>query len=352
MNQNQKKAGQMEKSIFQEYPELFGCLTDLHLHLDGSLSVQTVRKLAAMEGISLPEQDQALRERLQVPEDCTDLNAYLKMFDLPVSLLQTEAQISESVYCLQEELKKQGLMYAEIRFAPQLHTEKGMSQTQVVEAALKGLNRSDFHAGLILCCMRMEDNRQGNLETVAIAAKYRNQGVVALDLAGAEGLFKTECFEEEFSLARQLEVPFTIHAGEADGPESIKKAIAFGAARIGHGVRAIEDPALVEVLKKTHIPLEMCPTSNLNTRVVEDLKEYPLVQYMNAGVRVTVNTDNEMVSNTTVARELALLQESNSLTVRQMKEIVQNGVEASFADERQKVQMRKKIEQAFENYEL
>lgn len=321
------------------------CLIDLHLHLDGSMSLSTVRKLAQMQNISLPESDDELRRKLQVSEDCADLNEYLQTFELPVALLQTREAINESVYCLQEELKQHGLMYAEIRFAPQLHIKNGLTQEQVVEAALEGLRRSDFHAGLILCCMRMADNHQENLETIQQAEKFLGNGVVAVDLAGAEGLFATNEFAKEFQLAKKLSIPFTIHAGEADGPASIRKAIEFGAARIGHGVRALEDDKLVTMLADCRIPLEMCPTSNLNTRVFEEIKKYPIMQYLKAGVLVTINTDNMMVSGTTVDNELEKLQHAFSLTHAQIETLLINAADAAFTDIQTKNRLKQKIEE-------
>ncbi len=306
-------------------------LVDLHLHLDGSLSVDIIRKLADLQKISLEETDAQLRQRLQVEEGCTSLNEYLTKFDFPLTFLQTREGMEESVYLLQEELKKEGILYAEIRFAPQLHMQKGLSQEEVVQSAIDGLERSDFFASLILCCMRGVDNHDENLETVRIAHKYLGEGVCAVDLAGAEALYPTESFAEVFQLAKELEVPFTIHAGEAAGPESIRKAISYGAKRIGHGVRAYEDNELMKLLAKEGIILELCPTSNLNTAVFSDMKEYPLRKFMDAGIKVTINTDNRMVSGTTLQNEYALVQEAFVLSEDEVDTLRQNAVLAAFA---------------------
>ncbi|MBR2639648.1 MAG: adenosine deaminase, partial [Oscillospiraceae bacterium] len=144
-------------------------LIDLHLHLDGSLSVKSVKELAALQNIEIPEDENELLKLLRINDDCKDLTEYLEKFAFPGKLLQTKEAVALSVYNLQEELKEQGLIHAEIRFAPQLHTKKGLSQTEVVEAAIEGLNRSDFSAGLILCCMRGNDNHEENIETVKVA---------------------------------------------------------------------------------------------------------------------------------------------------------------------------------------
>lgn len=305
-------------------------LIDLHLHLDGSLSLNAVKCLAKMQNITLDSDDSALMKRLTVSADCRDLNEYLEKFDFPLSLLQTAEAVSESVYMLSEELKAQGLVYAEIRFAPQLHCRRGLSQDDVVRAAVDGLNRSDFNAKLILCCMRGADNHAENIETVNTAEKYLGKGVCALDLAGAEGLYPTSDFEDIFALASKMNIPFTIHAGEADGADSVRAAVKFGARRIGHGVRAAEDDELMRELAEKKITLELCPTSNLNTCVISDISEYPIKRLMDAGVRVTVNTDNMTVSHTTVRRELELIADAFGFDEDVINTLTQNALDAAF----------------------
>lgn len=318
-------------------------LIDLHLHLDGSLSIGSVRELAAMQGITLLESDGELKQKLQVSPDCRDLNEYLEKFSFPCSLLQRADAIAKSVENLASELKAQGLLYAEIRFAPQLHTELGLSQREVVAAAVEGLKQSGFQGNLILCCMRGDRNEKENLETVTVAAEFLGKGVCAVDLAGAEALFPTAGFEELFHYAKERMVPCTIHAGEADGPESIKDALKFGARRLGHGVRCMEDRELVARLAREGIPLELCPTSNINTSIFEDIRQYPLLQLMDAGVKVTVNTDNMTVSGVTLRSEWEKLMEAFPLTREQVKRLLENAAEAAFATEETKKWLRGEI---------
>lgn len=318
---------------------------DLHLHLDGSLSVASVRELAAMADIAIPEKDEELLGLLQVDEECRDLNEYLEKFDFTVPLLQTREALSTAVYNLEEELKALGMLYAEIRFAPQQHLTEGLTQAEVVEAAIEGLERSDFRANLILCCMRGDNNLQQNLETVRVAREYLGRGVCALDIAGAEALFPTETFAEVFAYARELGVPCTIHAGEADGPDSVITALEFGARRIGHGVRSVENGELLKTLAERGTTLELCPTSNLNTNIFEKLEDYPLRQLMEAGVRVTINSDNMVVSGTTVLNELKKLDAAFDLTEEELKTLAENAIEASFADEETKSWLRRQLEE-------
>ena len=322
-------------------------LIDLHLHLDGSLSLESVKALAKMQNIDIPDSDAEILKTLRVSEDCHDLNEYLEKFAFPGMLLQTKEGISESVYRLCEELKEQGLIYAEIRFAPQLHLAKGLTQDEVVEAAIAGAKRSTFKCGLILCCMRGNDNRAQNLDTVRAAKKYLGDVVCSIDIAGAEALFPTKDFEELFTLAKEKNIPYTIHAGEADGPESVRDALRFGTKRLGHGVRSVEDDELVKTLAKEGITLELCPTSNIHTCIFEKMEDYPIRKLMAAGVRVTVNTDNMAVSGTTLQNEMSKLIDTFGLTKEEQRIIAQNSADASFATSGTKQWINEEIERIF-----
>ena len=306
-------------------------LIDLHLHLDGSLSLKSVRDLARMQNIPVEPDDEKLLKMLQVGPDCKDLNEYLEKFAFPGSLLQKPEAITRAVENLRKELKDQGLLYAEIRFAPQLHLLKGLTQRQVVEAAVEGLKAEGVKAELILCCMRGDRNHEENMETVRLTAEFYGKGVCATDLAGAEALFPNPGFEDLFRLAWELKVPFTIHSGEALGPESVYQALAFGAKRLGHGVRSVEDPALLKRLAEEQVTLELCPTSNLNTNIFASIEDYPLLALMDAGVRVTLNTDNLMVSGVTLQSEWEKVIRTFGLSGDQILTLQKNAAEASFA---------------------
>lgn len=324
-------------------------MIDLHLHFDGSLLPRTVLELAREQGIRLPaEEPDELKLFLTAPEDCKSLNEYLEKFDLPLLVLQTKEAIRKGMYTLVSSLKEQGMLYAEIRFAPQLHTRKGLSQEQVVKAAVLGMQEamagSFFKAKLILCCMRGADNREENLQTVRTAAAFLGRGVAAVDLAGAEALYPTADYEEVFALARELSVPFTIHAGEADGAESVEAAIRMGASRIGHGVRAGEDARLLEELRERRIPLEMCPSSNVQTKAVPSLLEHPILEFLRKGLTVTVNTDNMTVSDTTVEREFGLLREKLGMTQEEHRQLLLNAADAAFLTEEERWRLRDVLE--------
>lgn len=303
---------------------------DLHLHLDGSLTPAYVIRQAKKQGMELPVWDEKeLVKYMTAPVDCKDLNEYLEKFDLPCSVMQTEDAITDAVRDVCGQMEEQGLKYVEIRFAPQLHTKKGLTQRQVTEAAIKGLpNEGALEAKLILCCMRMEDNEKENMETIRMAKEYLGKGVAAADLAGAEALYPTASFEAVFRKAKESGVPFTIHAGEADGPESIWTALKFGTRRIGHGVRCLEDEKLVEYLKEHRIPLEVCPTSNFQTKAVKG--EYPLKKMLEKGLCVTLNTDNTTVSGTSLEKEFNLAVNKLGLTEKEVETLKENAEKARF----------------------
>lgn len=328
--------------------KLHGKLIDLHVHLDGSLTVDTVKKLAHMQKIDLHQQSDAqLSEKLKAPKDCHDLNQYLERFEFPLMLMQTGAALEESCYSVLKEQHRQGLCYTELRFAPQLHIRGNLTQQEAVSWVLKGKQQAenDFGicCGIILCCMRGASNEEQNIETLKTAQQFLGNGVVAVDLAGAEKLFPTAGYADLFQTARQMGLPFTIHAGEADGPESIWKAVEYGAARIGHGIRAVEDPALMKELACLKIPLEICPTSNLNTKVVDRITDYPLREFMNYHVVITVNTDNMTVSDTSVLHELALLSDAFQVPEAAVYQFLLNAAQSIFAPDYVKKKLIEKI---------
>ena len=316
---------------------------DLHLHLDGAITTDIARELADIQGIELPTEDEEeLKALLTVPEDCTDLNDFLKCFSLPQSLLQTEDGIREAVRLVADNIKSQGVIYAEIRFSPQKLTNQGLTQEDTIKAALAGLKETDLKANLILCVSRGEDNHDANVETVELAHKYlvEDGGVVAIDIAGAEALYPTADYRDIFELARGYGIPFTIHAGEADGAESVKLAIEFGASRIGHGTRSYESEEVMNLLKSKNIALEMCPTSNRQTHAVEDMSEYPFMDYLERGIKVTLNTDDMGIEGTTLADEFRYMEKEFGLTAEQEKVILENSVEAAFTSDSVKEELR------------
>lgn len=336
-------------------------MIDLHLHLDGALSRASVRELASLQGITVPADDAQLLELMRVSPSCRDLDEFLEKFAFPCSLLQTDKGLSRAVAKLCDELENDGLIYAEIRFAPCKCCEKGMSQEDAVLAALSGLRESGalccpdissadrFAANLILCCMRGA-SEQENTETVRLARKYLGSGVCAVDLAGAEALFPNSDYSDVFALARSLGVPFEIHAGEADGPSSVRSALALGASRIGHGVRGAGDTLLLRQLADSQIPLMLCPTSNVQTCVYADVADMPVRTLMDAGVKITVNTDDPSIEGTDLRSEWVKIINAFHLTDDEVKGIMLNSVDASFASAELKTALRAKVVDGFRDF--
>lgn len=323
-------------------------LIDLHLHLDGSVPFTTIKELMTIHGLPTID-DQILRQKLSVGPDCRDLNEFLEKFAFPIHLMQTAADLQLIVFSLLKKIKKQGLVYVEIRFAPQLHTEQGLTQEEVVRAAISGLNQffnwqkmhsssqPELHANLLLCLMRLPHNYDQNLETITVAKHFLDRGVSGLDLAGAETpAFAISNYTSLFNLASQNSIPFTIHAGEAMGPESIYQALDLGARRIGHGIRCIEDTQLVAELIQNKITLECCATSNLNTKVLDQIDHYPVKKLLNQGVNVTLNSDDMTVSNIDLPHEYQLLEEKTGLTRADEKQLYLNAVTAAFCSNAEK----------------
>ena len=334
---------QLNEYVTNQELESLRCYTDLHLHLDGSITVDILKKIAAAQDIELTSTDEELRVMLQVSDDCSDLNEYLEKFPFPLTFLQCKEGLSLAVELVCKELEKRGHMYAELRYAPQLHCDAYMTQRDAIEAAIEGAKNSPIPVSLILCCMRGDDNHDKNIETIELAAEYLNKGVGAVDIAGAEALFPTQNFADLFALAREKDIPFTIHAGEADGPASVYKALEYGAKRIGHGVRSAEDDALMEKLKNDQITLECCPTSNVNTAIYSSLEQFPYRIFMDKGVKFTINCDNMSVSNTDVKQEYMALNDIFKIKRTELLQLLNNSVDAAFTTEQTKQTLKDKI---------
>jgi len=327
---------------------------DLHLHLDGAIDINIARKLAKINNISLPNSDSELNELLTVSENCESLNDFLKCFELPLSLLQTKETISEAVFLVLNKLENEGLEYAEIRFAPQLHLLKDLTQEDTIKAAIDGIKKSKIKSNLILCLMRGNNNYNENKETVELAKKYLvdDGGVVAIDLAGAEGLFKTKEYKELFELANNYKIPFTIHAGEADDYTSVDSAISYGTKRIGHCLRAIENDFTIKALKENDIYLEMCPTSNRLTKAINDMTNYPLLKFINMGLKVTINTDDPAIENTTLLDEYNYLDKLFNINESIKKQFVLNAIDAAFTTTKIKNELKTKFLNRFYKEEI
>ena len=307
----------------------------LHLHLDGAIDIDDAFKWVKEEGIKISKKD-LLRE-LQVDEECHNLNDYLKKFDLPCKLLQTCERLEITSYHLFQKLAKLNVVYAEVRFAPLKHLEKGLTLDDVVISVINGFNKANVESGImggiILSLMRGEEYEK-NKKVVDVAKKYLGKGVVGIDLAGAEALYPTKDYVKLFSYAKTLEIPFTIHAGEAAGVESIKAALDIGAKRIGHGVKVIDDEALMERVIKENILLEVCVTSNYQTEAIK--RRHPIEKLYRKGVKISINTDNDTVSGIDINREYARILQETKMDIEDLIKCNTNSIPFIFADDKTK----------------
>lgn len=316
--------------IFKALPK-----TDLHVHLDGSLRLETILELAEEGGIELPSSTlEGLRAAIGCGDNFGSLVEYLRGFEITLRVLQTEAALERVAFELAEDAHRENVRYMEVRYAPMLHTQRGLKLTKVVEAVLDGLRRAretyGIKANVIICGIR-NISPESSYEMAELAVAYKGRGVVGFDLAGAEYDHPAKHHRAAFQLVRDNNINTTIHAGEAYGPESIAQAIhVCGAHRIGHGVRLRENGDLLHYVNDHRIPLECCPSSNVQTGAVKELAAHPLKFYFDLGLRVTVNTDNRLITDTSVSKELWLVHTALGVPFRDIKSIILAGFKSSF----------------------
>jgi adenosine deaminase len=309
--------------------------TDLHVHLDGSLRLSTILELGEHEGVDLPARDaEGLRAVMHLGENCGSLVEYLKAFDVTLRVMQTEDALRRIAYELAEDAARENVRYMEVRYAPMLHTRRGLKLTTVVESVLEGLREAQEKHGIesnVIICGIRNVSAEHSLEMAELAVAYKGRGVVGFDLAGAEYDHPAKHHRAAFQLVRDNNINVTIHAGEAYGPESIAQAIhVCGAPRIGHGCRLRENGDLLHYVNDHRIPLECCPSSNVQTGAIRNLETHPLKLYKDLGLRVTVNTDNRLITDTTVSKELWLCHTRLGLGLRDIQQIVLNGFKSAF----------------------
>ncbi|GLX70730.1 adenosine deaminase [Paenibacillus glycanilyticus] len=331
---------------------------DLHVHLDGSVKPDTIRDLAKSQGKALPvaSENDDLTPWMQIDESCTSLVEYLSKFNFVLPFMQTAESLERIAEEIVEQAAASNCLYVEVRFAPILHTLEGLSASDAIKHTIAGLRRGeqmfDVKARVIVICMR-HDSIENNLEVIDAARDYYGKGVAAVDLAGDEAGFPPGLHREVFERASKYNLPITIHAGEAGGSNNVREAITeLGAARIGHGVRITEDPSVMELVKSTRTPLEMCPVSNIQTKAVSGWDTYPIRRFMEEGILVTVNTDNMTVSGTTMNLEFEMLAEHCGFTLEELAQLTRNSAEAAFLSEEEKSELREAVQQALQKLGL
>ena len=340
----------LDRQLLQSLPKVL-----LHEHLDGVLRPETVIDLARTEGYKqLPTENPVeLAHWFHQGANQGSLPKYLEGFVHTIAVMQTEEALERVAYEQAEDLSRDAVVYFETRFAPVFHTRKGLTHQQVVSAVLKGLERGrkDFgiSSGLIICAMR---NMDVSLEMAELAVDFRERGVVGFDLAGEEGGYPPKKHVDAFHYIQRQNFNITIHAGEGFGKESIWQAIQYcGAHRIGHGTRLIEDIAVAEdgkvvklgdlaqyVLDK-RIPLEICLISNVQTGAAPSLAGHPFKMFYQENFRVTLNTDNRLMSNTTMTREFQAAADTFGLGLDDFEKITINSMKSAFLPFSQRIKL-------------
>ncbi len=313
---------------------------ELHLHLDCSLSFEVVQKLR-------PEiTREEYNRNFIAPANCASLEEYLKCAQGPIAIMQTKEQLEAVTLDLFQQLKADNVIYAEIRFAPLQHLEKGLLAEEVVkivdEATTKGIRETGIEGRIILCTLRHFSEKQ-SLETVKLVERFEGTNVVGFDIAADETL-PIDNHIKAFEYAREQDIPCTAHAGEARGPESVREVLGnFHPARIGHGVKSIEDPELLNHLKKKNIHLEVCPTSNVQTGIYDSVADHQINDIYNNGNSLSVNTDGRAISNISLNEEYQKLSRHFDWQAKQFFRVNQFAIEAAFCDEETKNRLRQEL---------
>jgi adenosine deaminase len=313
---------------------------ELHLHLDCSLSFEVVQKL--YPGISRD----GYEENFIAPKNCASLEEYLKCAQAPIAIMQTKEQLEAVTMDLFQQLKADNVIYAEIRFAPLQHLEQGLSAEEIVrivdEVTSHGINETGVEGRIILCTLR-HFSEEESMETVMLAEQFKGSNVVGFDIAADETLPISNHIKA-FQYAREHDIPCTAHAGEACGADSVREVLGyFHPARIGHGVRSIEDPDLLNHLKEKNIHLEVCPTSNVQTGIYDSVAGHQIDDIYKNGNSLSVNTDGRAISNVSLNEEYQKLNSHFDWQIEQFMRVNEYAIEAAFCDEETKEKLCAKL---------
>jgi adenosine deaminase len=307
---------------------------ELHCHLDGSVRPATLIELGREYSVPMPRKTaDELREYMLV-DDADTLEEYLARFEVTISVLQTAEAIERVAYELGEDAAKDGVRYIEVRNAPILNSRGRLTPAESLEAQLRGLARAEIDYGIVarsIVCALRQLSPMVSLDLARLAVAYRDRGVVALDLAGGELGFPASAHRMAFAYARENNLAVTVHAGEGDGAESVRQAVhSCCANRLGHATRLIEDPDLMQYVNDRRIGLEICLTSNVQTGVAASYENHPLRVYFDRGMNVTLNTDNRLMSGTTLTDEYLYAAKHLNFTFDELCTLSLNGFESAF----------------------
>jgi adenosine deaminase len=307
---------------------------ELHCHLDGSVRPQTLIELGRELGVPMPRSTaEELRDYMLV-NDAQNLEDYLSRFEVTISVMQTADAIERIAFELGVDAAGEGVRYIEVRNCPLLNGRAGLSPGAALDAQIRGLERAERELGIIgrsIVCSLRQRPAEVSMQLARLAVAYKDRGVVAFDLAGGERGFPASAHATAFAYARGNDMAVTVHAGEGDGAQSVREAVhACGAHRIGHATRMIEDPALSQYVNDRRIGLEICLTSNVHTHAVASYEAHPLRQYFDRGMNVALNTDNRLMSDTTLTDEYAFAARHLDFTIEELCTVALNSFESAF----------------------
>ncbi|AND79070.1 adenosine deaminase [Streptococcus pantholopis] len=335
----------MDRRLLQDLAK-----TELHCHLDGSISMETIRLLADMAGIMLPQSDQELKKLVTVPEQTESLTDYLKTFDFIRPLLQTKKALQMAAYDVARQAAADNVIYIEIRFAPELSMDQGLSAPETVFAVLEGLKqaKTDFGIrGKVIACGMRQSPKELTRDLFGQLAELSEAGFAGFDFAGDEHGFPPAKIEDLIRYTQTLGRPLTFHAGECGCPNHIADSIALGIKRLGHVTAIHNQPEIIKSLVEHQVTAELCLTSNLQTKAVKDLSDFPYQELYDAGAKITINTDNRTVSDTNLTREYELFHQYFAADLADFLQFNRNAVQASFTSDAEKRDLLAKIEKLY-----
>ena len=327
--------------------------TELHCHLDGSLSLPTIRQLAAMANIDLPASDEELKHHVTAPAHCENLLDYLEAFDYIRPLLQTKEALTLAAYDVAKQAALENVVYIEVRFAPELSMDQGLTVPETIDAVCEGLRQAQDEFGIVakvlVCGMRQSDQELTS-RILAEANQVRDQDFVGFDFAGDEHHYPPQAIVALIQQVKSYNRPMTLHAGECHCPANVVQSMAYGIKRNGHVTLLAVEPELLKEFVKNGVTGELCLTSNLQTKAATTMEDFPYLKMKEAQAHISINTDNRTVSDTDLTKEYALYHRHFHTTPADFYQHNVDAIQASFASDEEKQELLTKLEKAYADY--
>ena len=327
--------------------------TELHCHLDGSLSLLTIRQLAAMANIDLPASDEELKHHVTAPAHCENLLDYLEAFDYIRPLLQTKEALTLAAYDVAKQAALENVVYIEVRFAPELSMDQGLTVPETIDAVCEGLRQAqdefDIVAKALVCGMRQSDQELTS-HILAESNQVRDQDFVGFDFAGDEHHYPPQAIDALIQQVKSYNRPMTLHAGECHCPANVVQSMAYGIKRNGHVTLLADEPKLLKEFVKNGVTGELCLTSNLQTKAAATVADFPYLKMKEAQAQISINTDNRTVSDTDLTKEYTLYHRHFQTTPADFYQHNVDAIQASFASDEEKQELLAKLEKAYADY--